>query len=135
MNITYWSGYRDGQHPAVYTLRLGRQIGNGCELSLPPSRINEPFATSPFRSTVALAVAHQPKGHITETVAVHLVDDARPAHGMRNRRVIVEDGAGNGLAIAVTDVSGVARVRLGRAVTPLEVVDVTDNNLRVTAHS
>lgn len=126
-NLAYWEGYRDVRHPAVFTLRLGRQIDNSCNLSGPVVRVNEPFATSPFASTLSLT--HHSKSQTM--FSVHLVDDASPAHAMDNRKV--EFYSGNRLlGRATTDTSGNASIALARIPSDPRAVDLTDNRLQIS---
>lgn len=130
-NLAYWIGYRDRNHPADFTLRAGHDARNGCLLDLPPARVNEPFATSPFASRVRLAGWQGTGRRRRARFRVDLVDDSVPAHPMRNRQVEVEDRAGHVLATAVTNRSGVAVVLVPAGRVGLSVVDSTDNQLTI----
>jgi len=131
LNMAYWLGYRDARHPAVYSLRLGDQVENGCNLGLPPGRVNEPFATSPYRSLVRPGARQRNRKRVTRAVFVQLEDDAHPAAPMRNRQVVLWDGAGR-LGSGTTNRRGAVRIDVPGSVSSIEVDDVTDNNLQIT---
>ncbi|MBV9278937.1 MAG: hypothetical protein JOZ41_02550 [Chloroflexi bacterium] len=125
LNMAYWTGYRDSSHPAIYALRLGRTIDNGCNVALPPPLINEPFATSPYRSSVQLGPAENGR----RTLTVRLRDDATPPDPMRGRLVEARGTDPRYTAIGTTDVSGTARIALPARAGAFELLDVTDNDL------
>jgi hypothetical protein len=129
-NMVYWLGYRDAAHPATYVLRLGREADNGCNLTLPPALINEPFATSPDASRLALG----PAGTASRrSLMVQLLDDASPPHSMRNREVEVLGTSSRVLGRGITDRRGILNISLPAGARTLAVWDRTDNNLRITA--
>jgi hypothetical protein len=131
-NIAYWMGYRDRQHPAVFDLRLGAKIQNGCNLRLPPALINEPFATSPYASRVWIGIDKHGAKHSDTSLTLQLLDDSTPAHSMRDRLVRVVDRLGRTRAVGLTDDAGtVTFERVPTPVTGLRLVDVTDNNLAI----
>lgn len=132
-NIAYWEGYTDRRTTAQYNLQLGVQIDNGCELRLPPALVNEPFATSPVRSEVALQAIKGPPAAKNRLLRLRLLDGSRYGRAMRNRRFIVRDAHGRVLARGVTDGAGRAAVRIPGSSERISVDDVTDNHLTFTA--
>jgi hypothetical protein len=131
-NIAYWSGYRDRRHPAVYTLRLGNREYNGCNLKLPPERVNEPFATSPYNSQLRFDPAPGKGGKEFRVLTIRLLDDARPANVMRGRQIRITGERGKTLGAGVTDARGTLRVTMPRQTKSVKVVDLTDNHLLIT---
>lgn len=130
LNMAYWMGYRTRATPAEYELHLGREVQNGCNLQLPPAMVNEPFATSPYVSTVDVGPVQALGGRSNvRPIAVTLRDDASPPNPMRNRVVRVRDRSGRSLASGLTDARGVARLLVPAGARAAWVEDVTDNHL------
>lgn len=132
-NLAYWLGYRDRRHPAIYTLQLGRQVWNGCSLRLPPALVNDPFATSPYRSRVSLGGVRQDGPRRVRDVTVQLLDDAPSPDAMQDRLVEVWSASGKLLARGVSDSKGMVRLTVPSTATSIQVEDVTDNHLQLTA--
>jgi hypothetical protein len=123
-NLASWFGYVDASHPALFTLRLGQIRDNDCNLQLPPARVNEPFATSPYRSRIAF----DPR---SGSLQVRLLDDDTPPHAMKNRLVQVRKPNGRVVASGLTNAQGTVLLRLPRPLDSYQLVDVTDNELRL----
>jgi hypothetical protein len=128
-NMAYWLGYRDGRHPATYTFRLGGEVDNGCYLTLPRALINEPFATSPYRSQVRLSRPRHAGKRLVRDLTIQLLDDARPVHPMTQRLIDVRSAVGRLLAHGTTGQGGQVRLTLSASARTISVGDVTDNNL------
>lgn len=126
-NEAYWAGYVDQQHPAVFTLRLGHEWQNGCNLSLPPAIVNEPFGTSPLTSTIMLGPAVRTSHGMQRLATVQLLDASRLT--MHRRQVVLFDGQKRVIARGVTDQAGRFQAYVSWSTPTLTVVDVTDNHL------
>jgi hypothetical protein len=131
-NMAYWLGYRDTRHPAIYSLQLGRSVWNGCGLRLPPPLVNDPFATSPYRSRVYLGGVRAGGRRRVREVTVQLLDDTPSPGPMQDRRVEVRDGRGRVLAVGLTSADGTLRLTIPSTATAIHVDDVTDNHLLLT---
>jgi hypothetical protein len=133
LNLAYWQGYRTDAHPATYTLRLGAQIHNACNLQLPPALVNEPFATSPSTSTADIGSVREHGRKSVRALRVQLLDDASPPHAMTGRIIRVLDASGHQLGTTTTNSTGRASIQLAAGKTAVQIDDVTDNDLSLGA--
>jgi hypothetical protein len=132
-NVAYWQGYRTPSNPATYTLRMGQQDHNSCNLENPPALVNEPFAASPTNSSVSFGLVNRSGKKRFRELTVTLLDDSAPAHAMVGRTLRVWSVTGRALGAAVTDGTGQARVRMPGSVKTVQIDDITDNNLTFSA--
>jgi hypothetical protein len=126
-NLAYWEGYADLSHPAVFTLRLGHTLQNGCGLALPVALVNEPFGTSTLSSIVHLGPIVHASAGTSRRATVQLYDAARTA--MHRRRLVLRDQNGRTVARGMTDMRGRYSTKLPASVSSLTVDDITDNHL------
>lgn len=130
-NTAYWLGYRDAVHAATYTLRVGAEVRNGCNLQLPPGLVNEPFATSPYASAVTSRTRSRNRAAMALDITVRLDDGSSPARPMRARVVHAVSAKGMMLGSATTNERGIAHMTLQPPAASIRIVDVTDNNLPI----
>ncbi|GAC1466295.1 MAG: hypothetical protein PVSMB7_11580 [Chloroflexota bacterium] len=130
-NLAFWSGYRDTAHPATYTLQLGLARRNGCNMRLPPSRVNEPFGTSPFNSTIRVVRSRTGTRQNSDMVEVQLLDASQPPQPMRNRQLHLVSRRGTVRASGMTDGRGRFRATLPAPSDLAYADDITDNHLHI----
>ncbi len=124
-NLAYWQGYTSPALPAVFTVHLALIHDNDCELSQPPVRVNEPFATSVARSGVTVSAVTSTRTAPHRLVTVRLVDPL--GNPMRDRLVRVSAGSDRPLAQGYTGAGGLFTVNAPSAKGAIHVDDVTDD--------